>query len=73
MFSLVIFTSPAISEAIGVDPSPAFVRKATELAEPGDAVVLSPACSSYDMFASFEERGMAFRDAVGAVGARRLD
>ncbi|WP_428262299.1 UDP-N-acetylmuramoyl-L-alanine--D-glutamate ligase [Haliangium sp.] len=49
------------------------VQKATGLARPGDAVVLSPACSSYDMFLHFGERGMAFRDAVAAVGARRLD
>ncbi len=49
------------------------VNKAVTLAETGDAVVLSPACSSYDMFKNFEQRGMAFRDAVGALGARRLD
>ncbi len=49
------------------------VQKATGLARPGDAVVLSPACSSYDMFKHFGERGMAFRDAVSAVGATRLD
>jgi UDP-N-acetylmuramoylalanine--D-glutamate ligase len=49
------------------------VRRATELTGPGDAVVLSPACSSYDMFKNFGERGMAFRAAVSAIGARRLD
>lgn len=48
------------------------VRKATELARAGDAVVLSPACSSYDMFANFGERGMAFRSAVRALGAEML-
>jgi UDP-N-acetylmuramoylalanine--D-glutamate ligase len=49
------------------------VRRATELAEPGDAVVLSPACSSYDMFNNFSERGDAFREALVRAGARRLD
>jgi UDP-N-acetylmuramoylalanine--D-glutamate ligase len=49
------------------------VRKATGLARDGDAVVLSPACASYDMFKNFVERGMVFRAAVSAVGARRLD
>lgn len=49
------------------------VQKATGLARAGDAVVLSPACSSYDMFRNFGERGMAYRAAVSAIGARRLD
>ena len=46
---------------------------ATELAGPGDAVVLSPACASYDMFQNFGHRGRVFREAVSAVGAKRLD
>jgi UDP-N-acetylmuramoylalanine--D-glutamate ligase len=49
------------------------VRQATALCGPGDAVVLSPACASYDMFENFAHRGRVFRDAVSAVGARRLD
>jgi UDP-N-acetylmuramoylalanine--D-glutamate ligase len=49
------------------------VRRATELCVPGDAVVLSPACASYDMFQNFVHRGRVFREAVAAVGAKRLD
>jgi UDP-N-acetylmuramoylalanine--D-glutamate ligase len=49
------------------------VRRATELCTAGDAVVLSPACASYDMFDNFGHRGRVFREAVSAVGAKRLD
>jgi len=49
------------------------VARATALCSSGDAVVLSPACASYDMFQNFGHRGRVFREAVAAIGARRLD
>jgi len=43
------------------------VRAATELAQPGDAVVLSPGFPSFDMFKNFEDRGKQFNQAVDAL------
>ncbi|MGW3942009.1 UDP-N-acetylmuramoyl-L-alanine--D-glutamate ligase [Streptomyces phaeochromogenes] len=47
----------------------AAVREAARLSEPGDTVLLAPACASMDMFANYNKRGDAFAEAVRELGA----
>ena len=53
-----IFTVPDFRDA---------VIKASELAEEGDIVILSPACTSFDRFRNFEERGNRFKEIVNGL------
>jgi UDP-N-acetylmuramoylalanine--D-glutamate ligase len=43
------------------------LNQAAEDSQPGDTVLLSPACASFDQFRDFEQRGDRFRDLVGAL------
>jgi UDP-N-acetylmuramoylalanine--D-glutamate ligase len=45
----------------------AATQQAATLACPGAAVLLSPACASFDMFDNYEHRGRVFKDAVRAL------
>jgi len=66
--------APQIAAALGesarvirVDSLDKAVSTAHELASAGDVVLLSPACSSFDMFNDFEHRGDCFKSAVREV------
>lgn len=47
----------------------AAVRTAFSMASPGDAVLLSPACASFDMFRNYEHRGQCFSEAVAGLSS----
>jgi UDP-N-acetylmuramoylalanine--D-glutamate ligase len=64
--------APKLAAALGAEAVPvtrcpsleAAVDTARALAEPGDVVLLSPACASFDMFDNFEHRGDIFKKLV---------
>ena len=51
---------------VTVQPFDEAVRRALALAHPGDQVLLSPACASFDQFENFERRGERFEALVRA-------
>lgn len=61
---LMDFFAEEISVIIDTQDMKDAVRKAYQLAEKGDVVLLSPACSSFDLFKNYEDRGNRFRLAV---------
>jgi UDP-N-acetylmuramoylalanine--D-glutamate ligase len=66
----------AAIEGSGVETStaaslPEAVEQAHRLAQPGDAVLLSPACASFDMFRSYAHRAEVFIEAVKKLAAER--
>jgi UDP-N-acetylmuramoylalanine--D-glutamate ligase len=56
-----------LTETVMVESLAAAVRDAHEHAQPGDVVLLSPACSSFDMFRNYAERGRVFKSLVQAL------
>ena len=70
---------PAVGQALEVTGVPRHscasmeeaVQRAAELAQPGDAVLMSPACASFDMYRSYLHRAEVFIAAVHELGASR--
>jgi len=67
--------APKIAEHLGEHSVPvircgtlaAAVQQAHRCAEPGDTVLLAPACASFDQFESYEHRGRIFKELVNAL------
>ncbi len=63
-----------LAGAVRIEPAArleAAIRKASEAAKPGDVVLLSPACSSFDQFENYEHRGRVFKETVAALSAEQ--
>ncbi|HVR72680.1 MAG TPA: UDP-N-acetylmuramoyl-L-alanine--D-glutamate ligase [Planctomycetota bacterium] len=57
---------PEVLTAVSLEDA---VEKARSLARPGDRVILSPACASFDMFVNFVERGRRFKEIARRLAA----
>ncbi len=66
--STIRYTLNAIRYIEGCKNMKEIVQKAAEVAKPGDVVVLTPACSSFDMFKNYKDRGEQFKREVGKLG-----
>ena len=64
MFARLLEGKVPVTQSILLDRA---VRDAAGAAKPGEVVLLSPACASFDQFRDYEARGQAFRDAVEAL------
>ena len=56
-----------VENIVFVDSMEEAVQTAAKIAEPGDAVLLSPACASWGMFPNYEVRGRVFKELVHAL------
>ncbi|MDI3526187.1 MAG: UDP-N-acetylmuramoylalanine--D-glutamate ligase [Tenuifilum sp.] len=55
---------PVVVDALSAEEA---VQQAYKLSAPGDTVLLSPACASFDLFDNYEDRGRKFKQAVRAL------
>jgi UDP-N-acetylmuramoylalanine--D-glutamate ligase len=63
-FPISNFQFPIIEECKNMEE---IVQKASEVAELGDVVILSPACASFDIFKDYKDRGNQFKNAVNSL------
>jgi UDP-N-acetylmuramoylalanine--D-glutamate ligase len=56
-------------EVVHADTLENALRKANAVAQPGDVVLLAPACASFDQFKNYEQRGQVFKQIVRTLSA----
>jgi len=56
-----------VPEIVSTDSIGAAVRECARIAVPGDVVLLSPCCASFDLFKSYEDRGRQFKEQVAGL------
>ena len=61
------FFKSAVENIVNVKSMNDAVRTSYNFSENGDCVLLSPACASFNMFKSFEDRGSKFKEAVRQI------
>src|SRR6202163_955831 len=60
-------------EIVHADTLENALRKANAVAEPGDVVLLAPACASFDQFKNYEQRGQVFKAIVRTLSAEVVE
>lgn len=61
------FFSPHVAQMADTHSLADAIEACRKFARPGDTVLLSPCCASFDLFRSYEDRGTQFKDAVRAI------
>ncbi|HEX3820239.1 MAG TPA: UDP-N-acetylmuramoyl-L-alanine--D-glutamate ligase [Candidatus Sulfotelmatobacter sp.] len=57
-------------EVVHADTLENAIRKANAVAQPGDVVLLAPACASFDQFKNYEQRGKLFKEVVDQLASK---
>lgn len=67
---LINYFGSSLEKIAEVDNAEKAIQQAQDWASSGDAVLLSPACSSFDLFKNYEDRGEKFKEAVHQLKSR---